>query len=492
MKKRGLALILVCIMAITLLLTGCGGDDKDVAENKPIIWYMRAAVNDNSNKDKVMAAVNEIVKKELGTTIDLRLFDSATWDERMNLIIASGEEFDICFTANFTNKFDANMERDAFMDISDLLKKYGKDILAKTDDFMWDAVTVNGGIYAIPGQSKCVNETSIVFKKDLVEKYGFDYKAVKDIEDLEPYLAQLKANEPGVIPICVTANTSIGRSISDRYFGTGVPGVVFDAEQEKFVLTVEDKETMSKHRVLNDYYKKGYIAKDANAKTEVLSEAKSGRYAILPRSGSYTEDGSKVSSLYGFPCVETLIDYDTISTGSCTSAMNAISKTSKQPEKAMQVLNLIWKNPELSNMLAYGLEGQDYVVVSEESAEYKSIKPNEGSNQKWGIWHNWIGPLWDQWDSTWNRREALEEMRNSNKNGTPSPLLGFKFKNENVKTEIAKLSSIEEEVKPIFNTGCMPDFDKFIASYQKKMEDANVENVLKELQLQYDEWKKNK
>ena len=61
-----------------------------------------------------------------------------------------------------------------------------------------------------------------------------------------------------------------------------------------------------------------------------------------------------------------------------------ISSTSTHPEKAMQVLNLIWEDPELSNTLAYGVEGVDYVIDenghSNPTGEGKSDSGVDGTN----------------------------------------------------------------------------------------------------------------
>ena len=96
----------------------------------------------------------------------------------------------------------------------------------------------------------------------------------------------------------------------------------------------------------------------------MLESAKTGRYAVMKSSGAYTEDGSKSSAFYGFPCVEVLVGKSLIGTDSFLNG-NAISITSKNPEKAMQVLNAIWEDPYLSNTAAYGVKDVDYTVVKD-------------------------------------------------------------------------------------------------------------------------------
>jgi putative aldouronate transport system substrate-binding protein len=214
------------------------------------------------------------------------------------------------------------------------------------------------------------------------------------------------------------------------------------------------------------------------------------RRPSLKDSGGYTEDGSKSTALFGYPTVESLYAYPIIMTGNMIGAATAISKTSKNPERAMMLLNELWKNPVLSNTLAYGLEGKNYTIKSGKGTDNPVIEAKSGAEQTWAIWHNWLGPLWDQWDSNWNSKKSLEQMRKNNDSAQTSSILGFMFDTEKIKTEIAQLNAVNSEITPIMNTGSMTDFDKYIEEVKKKMDNAGIEKVVAEAQRQIDEWKK--
>ncbi|MEG2669193.1 MAG: DUF3502 domain-containing protein, partial [Oscillospiraceae bacterium] len=207
---------------------------------------------------------------------------------------------------------------------------------------------------------------------------------------------------------------------------------------------------------------------------------------LLSETGAYSKDGSKSSSFYGFPCVEALNGYRTITTRELINQGNAISATSKNPEKAIQVLNEIWKDPYLSNTLAYGIEGVNYTIDT--TKEYKSVIPKSGKDQTWGIWHNWVGPLWDQWDSPWNRKEKLEEMQEMNDVAKVSGSLGFLFNTEPVKNEIAQVTAAITETRSILKTGSMPDFDDYYNKAVQKLKNAGIEKIQNEANEQLKEW----
>ncbi|MFC5402615.1 ABC transporter substrate-binding protein [Cohnella soli] len=463
-----------------------GSETKDFVK---LSWYMPKPIDNMKDQDAVEAEANKMIKEKLNAELHFNLIDTAGWEDKMKLISAAGEPYDLVFTTYSMNRINDNVQKGAFLPLDDLLQKYGQDILKKVDPRAWKAVTYKGKIMAIPAQTPYSPGSAHVFKKDLVEKYNFDYKNVKSIKDLEPYLAMIKKNEPNMIPLLATANgTASGITLYD--YTTLSPGISYSEKDGKIVKILDVEQNKENYRTINDFYKKGYIAKDAAIKTDYLAEAKSGKYAVMRDSGGYTEDGSKSTATYGFPTVETLTGYPTISTNSMTAAATAISATSKNPERAMMLLNEIWKDKYLLNTLAYGVEGKNYTVkAGKVTDDNPTIEAKSGAEQTWAIWHNWLGPLWDQWDSNWNSTAALEAMRKNNENGKASGALGFIFNPEPVKTEIAQVSAIQKESNPILTTGSMTDFDKYYTDLQKKLVDAGIDKILAEVQKQFDAWK---
>lgn len=490
MLKKVCLLTLTAACAVTTL-SGCG---KKSADETIINWYMIKSVDTMEHQEEIEALANEKFEKEIGVKVKFHFLDNAAWDDKMNVMINSGEEFDICFTSSWTNKFIDNVRRDAFVPLDmDMLEKYAPDILAKSDERVWEAVTVDGEIYAIPSQAPMSSSQSVVFKKDLVEKYNFDYKSVKTYADLEPYLKLIKENEPGITPMLQTASGSVATYIDENYTDDQISGLDFSEKDQKFVNEMKIPSRVERWKTLSDFYKKGYIPLDAATRTEYLSDAKTGKYAVLKTPGAYTEDGEKSTSYYGFPCVETYAGNSAISNGVVTSSMSAISATSKHPEEALQVLNLVWKDSDLSNLLAYGIEGTDYVIDEERSTEdMKSIIPNSGKDQKWAIWHNYLGPLWDQWDSTWNRKEALERMQEENRHAKVSSTLGFYFDSSSVKAELAAVSSTVKEYKANLKVGSVADVDAYLEEAYAKLEQNGINKIIDEANRQYEEWKTNK
>ncbi len=515
MKRKSLTkrITAVFLAAVLFALTGCGnkqtqkdneakqtesvpksteetkaseGENKVAKSDIVIHWYMPMAGSNMDDQLLVEEAANKIVEEKLGFTFKFHLIESGNYTEKMTTMISTGEEFDICFTGTWTNSFNRNADGGAFLPLNDLLDKYGQDILKKEDPRALTAATKNGEILTIPGQSPYSSSMSYVFKKDLIDKYNIDYKDLNTPEKLESYLALIKENEPDMIPLTKNAGGSFFNNLCDV---DGAPCIRYDNNTDEFSNVFENEQWIAAKKIRKNWNDKGYFASNVLEQTDVTAEAKTGKYAVLGSTGYYSEDGSKSSGIYGFDCVESYVGNSLITSAIMLGQTNAISITSKHPEEAMQLLNLVWADPELSNTLAYGVEGIDYTVDTSNTTE-KTVIPNSGSEQKWVIWHNWVGPLFDQWNSSWNSTESLRQMQENNEKGTAVKCLGFSFDSSNVRTEVAQLSAIYSEVNSVFDVGAMPDFDKYLKETQERVKEAGIDTLLEEVNKQYQEWKK--
>ena len=112
--------------------------------------------------------------------------------------------------------------------------------------------------------------------------------------------------------------------------------------------------------------------------------------------------------------------------------------------------DLLFADKWFFNTVCYGIKDQDYKIVSGEGTDNPTVEAN--TPVTWAIWHPWVGSLWDQWPSNWNSSDALATMKKNAETGKASPLLGFVFNPDPVKTEIAQLNTLDGELD-ILTTG---------------------------------------
>ena len=94
------------MMIISVLLTGCASDGSVPDAPKPL--NLRFVTYDNGSvpldAKEVIEAANKVSAQKIGITVNLE-FQSK---EKINLMMASGEYYDMVFTSSWINQYDKN------------------------------------------------------------------------------------------------------------------------------------------------------------------------------------------------------------------------------------------------------------------------------------------------------------------------------------------------------------------------------------------------
>lgn len=133
MKKRIIALMLTGAMTAGLL-AGCGGNgggsstggsdssDKSGGDSKEVVdvnFYVPiGTIND---QERIMEKVNEVTEKEIG--VHLNLNSTATDYQAIQLMIDTGDDWDMAFTSNWLGDYFGNAQDGAYADLTELLPK---------------------------------------------------------------------------------------------------------------------------------------------------------------------------------------------------------------------------------------------------------------------------------------------------------------------------------------------------------------------------------
>lgn len=211
MKKRVVALLMACVMAGSLL-GGCGksteqpaantgGQDEqqkqeeaapqedagETSESGDIVelsFYMsNSPVVD---QDRIMTKANEIIEKEIGAHLNLIMVDGSQYQEKMNLMINTGDAWDLCFAANWLDFYN-QAAKGAYADLTELLPTLAPETYSRIPEGLWKDVTVNGKIVASVNYQQwgVAARKGFKFRSDLAEEVGFDWQAVKGKSTLE-------------------------------------------------------------------------------------------------------------------------------------------------------------------------------------------------------------------------------------------------------------------------------------------------------------------
>ena len=146
---------------------------------------------DDAQVKKVEDAINAYIADKINVQIVLHDIASE-YEDKANLALNNGE-IDLLWTASWESTIGTKdlYASNAVYDITDLLP--GSALYDSMDANTWEASKYGGKNYFIPVYKDNVEGYDFMFRKELVDKYGWDTTSVKTLADLEPMLADAAA-----------------------------------------------------------------------------------------------------------------------------------------------------------------------------------------------------------------------------------------------------------------------------------------------------------
>lgn len=473
----------VLLMSATVLFAGGQKETATGAEKTTkLIWYV-IGNGPQPDEEKVEAAVNAYLVGKIPATLDVICFDWGAYNQKMQTIIASGEPFDICFTAVWTNNYRNNVARGAFLPLNDLIKTYAPKTKALIGESFLAGSAIDGKNYAIPANKEKAHNWGFIIRKDMVEKYKFDVSRIKKLEDLEPLLKVIKGNEPGMYPLEAVDGESPRFLLDwDKLIDDDIPVSLYpDNRSSKAVFELEAPETIALFKTMHRFYNAGYIRKDGAAITDFLADEKAGVIFAATKSLKPGKD-VEMTNTTGKPWIQVEITPPVMSNRESTGSLQAISVTSKNPELAMKFLELFNTDKYLNNLINFGIENVHYIKVGENTIKAGPDVAKYNPQAGWMYGNQFLNYLYDNEDpAKWRKFEEY------NAKALPLKSLGFSFDPESVKSEIAACKSVWKEFIPALETGTL-DPETTIPKAIAKYKAIGIDKIMAEAKRQYDVW----
>jgi len=206
MKKKLVSLIL-CIGLVVGLFTGCGDKEaiSDNGEQVELHWVF-GGPGKLADSEKVWDAFNEKLKEYLpNTTVKFTVIPHADFAEKWRLMSAAQENVDIVWVSWALNLVD-EVAKGSYMDITDLVDKYGQDMVAEFPDWLLELTRIDGRIYAIPNYQMMGYEVGYSIDKAHLDKgwiteeainealAGTDVLHKEDFKIFEDYIKKVQAS----------------------------------------------------------------------------------------------------------------------------------------------------------------------------------------------------------------------------------------------------------------------------------------------------------
>lgn len=457
-------------------------DEPDVpatAQQEPVTLKFYCYAGEQADQQAVFDKLNEYFQEKYNTTVDFQ-FIMGSFADKMNVIINSGEEYDACFTSNWTNSYTTNVSKEAFVDISGMLADY-PDLYNAMPEACWKAVTINGGIYAVPNVQIAARQPALHFITGQMEELGLteeDVAGWTSIMDAKDYLYaayELDGSKFGGVSAAESAEYCGYELLSNVYGCIAVKHddptctVVNYFETEEFKTLCEQMAELNAAGLAD-----GQCAIDGDY---LMSQFMANRVS-LNISGTAKPGGSaEDSTRYGYPVTLLGMGSPFLTTSGIIATMWGVSTTSKHPDRVMQILELLLTDPYVMNLISYGIEGIHYEVVD------GFVQTIGGAGYAPGV--SWaFGNVFLTTPQVGQPADVWEQTKTLNETADVSNLIGFNYSNENVQSEITNINSVAKEYIGVIS-GQMP-VEETLAAFLDKLDAAGIDVVIADAQAQVD------
>ena len=512
MKKRIISLMLMPVLAISLL-AGCGDSGQkegNVSSSKTTeqsssktntpegdsleeVNIKLVTINTKTEDfDDVMNKVKALVKEKVNANLDVEVWDWAEWGDKYPLAFASGEAIDLIYAANWTNYTQYAAQDGYYKLTKEMIQQYAPNSWNCYTEAEWERSKINGEYYIIPNVERdCANPvTMALIRGDLREKHNIP--EVTDWDSYVNYMEAIAEKENSILAYnCGAGNGGasalLGAILWDEGYNllNNMCGIAIDMNasiesgKPVYVDVLEDEAFMNAYKQIAEWRKKGLwsqsaMSNDISVQTAFTNGASASLFesswAIGTTYATVTESHPewKIEAIELFPD-RTLYENEFLTSG------YAVHANSKNPERALMVLDLLRHDEEIHNLLTYGIEGVHYEFVGEDS--YINLNGKSFSLDM-GL-HNGSRRVADSWCDV-----AKDQVKKIATEMVTTPYTLFNFDTTPVTTEYAALTAVVSEYYPILRDGFAEDVEATFKEFRQKAEDVGLNKVLDEYKAQ--------
>jgi len=342
-----------------------------------------------------------------GVDIEWDITPDASWQERKNLIFASGELPDILLRANMSigEQLNYGAMQGMLVDLAPMLEEYAPNFSALLEEYpnVRDAITIDGAIYSLPQIIPMLfpRDNGFWINSQWLDKCGLEMPTtVDEFYNMLVAFKNCDFNGNGVADEYAISFRSSATSIYNTFntflgiFGMRTLGVnsgYFDVDETgalRFFPTCERYREMLKF--LNKLWEEGLIDVDVftHSNAQLTAKGDAGIYGViagLNNPAMASADADNMQYWYGMPVIEN--QWGEKKWGSIGSELNnqgtaVITTACENPELALQWLDYFYSDEGIK-LVYWGVEGETYTVKEDGTFQYTDMvmeSPNKSSD----------------------------------------------------------------------------------------------------------------
>ncbi len=511
--KKIIALLLVCILALGLF-AGCtpAGPGANHTDGDPVtLHYWIAGYPGQPDAEKVFAEANKLIQKKY-PHITVEFHVSTDSDYPTHVSLAQSERAPMDIIGTFGLNYQTEMSNGAYLDITEYLSEF-PDLMKALPEFAYGWGKMDGKTYGFPNWQQCnYNNQAIMIDQDHADKYNFDNAALTaaiakteflnpEVYDiLESYMKAAKdAGDDSIVVYPLYDLNELG--IVSRGYEEIINGFYYawDDETCQLVNIFKSKEFKEYCAKLQEWYAEGYMKADYVGGNYGMGDSaakKLGYHPIALAGQSFVPNFYQLRSdpkQYGYENLEFFgvnksteefyIGYSYAAGLTCVG-VNCVS-----PKDALRVIEMLYTDAELQNLLVYGIEGEHYDKNEDGTIytyHYSSGQANASSPyglRKFTVGNSaltWINQSFDQEMYDW----AFKDLATK---GIPSKLIGWAPDTGKVQGQLNSINSVLKEYSRLAQNK-LDNWEEVYDEFIGKLEAAGYDKVMEHLQGQIDEF----
>lgn len=379
----------------------------------------------------------------------------------------------------------------AVIPLDELLEEYGPNLRFKARK-LFAATTIHGRIYAVPGNLYTSKAMGIGYNQTIARECGLTLYEGMTMEDLAGLGETLK--EKGIY---LTSQGDGNLTAFPAYYdleafgGDLNYGVIYDPlESTEIVNAYESEQYREYCETLRSWRQLGYLPDDTifggeNGETLFYEGKAFYQWSSVSPGTERIIQAKRLT----FPQVLLPLTENELSTESVLENAWGITAGCENPQKAMELLNLLYVHGELANLLQNGLEDREYQRVSENVIRYAD--GTDSASLGYGTSFTTFGDgcqiaYFEPADEDFHQR-----LRAFNREAKVSLTMGYLFDTEGLASEIAAVSSVAAEYRPILETGMADDVEELLERFNKALQEAGIDRIIEENKAQLAQWLRN-
>lgn len=457
----------------------------DTSQKVDLVFYLVG--DEPEDMARVEEKINEILLERINATITFNFTSWTDYTNKYAMVLNGGEDCDIIYTATWL-QFNSLVNKGAFLDLNDYIDQYGPKLKEAISPEILAQVDIGGHLYCIPTTYAEYEGGDFMYREDLRKKY--DLPVPDSLENIEAYMQGIKDNEPDMeVTLATTAYMALDLNHPSIYPTDGAYGLrcpyESPSEPSPYYGSEEHLEDL---KLTRRWAEAGFWSKSgmADLGTDGVAAFENGRIALLAygmNPSKYVDTKIKLAGEHPDWEIGHMAYADIIGVAYPQSYLGngtAIPQNSKNPERAMMAIELLFTDEELNHLLLYGIEGEHYQVDAE--GYYESIEGSKYDFEASNAWNFRNADLM----LTRKENQELQEIFNhmeevSSKMKYPNTNIkgGYAGEVQNKNASAAFFAALDEYLTPV-NLGMVEDVEGGLEKFMEEAKKVGMEELQEE------------